>query len=438
MTESFRRSGEYPEGDDHQSPYPEQQQHASSPVNPEWPPPPAYEPVAPVAVEPGTTVWPGSGQGGGGNEGHGGAGYDSGYGSGGAGHDGGGYGGGGYGGGGYGGGGYGSGGYAGHPGAPESAAASTAVLMAEPVPAQDAPAAAPKKRAKGPLALLAAVAIVAAAIGGGTAYGIQELTGSDTVSSSSTSTSVVPTSQKGTVAGVAKAVSPSIVEVNATSNAGSSTGAGVIITSGGEIVTNNHVISGASSIKVQLSNGKSYTARVVGTDSKKDLALIKLDNAPSGLKAATLGNSDGVQVGDQVVAIGSPEGLTGTVTSGIVSALNRDVTVSTDESQGQQQQQGGNGQWPFEFGGRQFNGDTGSSTTTYKALQTDASLNPGNSGGALIDMNGNIIGINSAMYSAASDSSSSSSSAGSVGLGFAIPINTVKADLSALRAGGSN
>ncbi len=176
---------------------------------------------------------------------------------------------------------------------------------------------------------------------------------------------------------------------------------------------------------------------MVGTDSKKDLALIKLENAPSGLKVATL-NSDGVQVGDDVVAIGSPEGLTGTVTSGIVLALNRDVTVSTDESQGQQRQQGGgSGQWPFSFGGQQFNGDTGSSTTTYKAIQTDASLNPGNSGGALIDMNGNIVGINSAMYSAA-NSSSSSSSAGSVGLGFAIPINTVKSDLASLRAGSSD
>jgi len=299
---------------------------------------------------------------------------------------------------------------------------------------------APKKRVKGPFALLAAVAIAAAAVGGGTAYAFQELTGKDTVSSSATSTNVIPSSAKGTVSGVAKAVSPSIVEISATSNAGSSTGAGVIITTGGEIITNNHVISGASSIKVQLSNGKSYTAKVVGTDSKKDLALIKLENAPSGLTAATLGNSDGVQVGDQVVAIGSPEGLTGTVTSGIVSALNRDVTVSTDESQGQGQQGqgGGSGQWPFSFGGQQFNGDTGSSTTTYKALQTDASLNPGNSGGALIDMNGNIVGINSAMYSAASDSSSSSSSAGSVGLGFAIPINTVKADLDTLRAGGSD
>jgi putative serine protease PepD len=310
----------------------------------------------------------------------------------------------------------------------------TAVLPT--VPAEPAPGTAPaaRKRARGPFALLAAVAIVAAAIGGGTAYAFQELTGSDTVATSSTTTSVVPSSKKGDVASIAAAVSPSVVEVSATLSNGTSTGSGVIITSGGEIVTNNHVISGAQSIKVTTSDGKSYTAKVVGTDSKKDLALIELENA-SGLRPASLGDSSAVQVGDQVVAIGSPEGLTGTVTSGIVSALHRDVTVSTDEGQ-QQQQGGGDGSWPFEFGGRQFNGDTGSSTTTYKAIQTDASLNPGNSGGALINAAGQIIGINSAMYSSATDSSSSS--AGSVGLGFAIPIDTVKSDLATLRAGGSD
>ncbi|MFC8387217.1 S1C family serine protease [Streptomyces sp. NPDC057238] len=325
--------------------------------------------------------------------------------------------------------------------APQPSSASTQEFAQEPAPqpapefAQEpAPQPAKRKRARGPAALLAAVAIVAAAVGGGTAYGVQELTGSDTVASSSTSTNVVPSSQKGTVSGVAEAVTPSIVEINATSNAGSSTGSGVIITSDGEIITNNHVVSGASSIEVRTSDGKTYTAEVVGTDSSKDLALIKLQDA-SGLQAATLGDSDGVRVGDQVVAIGSPEGLTSTVTSGIVSALDRDVTVSTDESEGQQQRQGGG--WPFEYGGQEFNGDTGSSTTTYKAIQTDASLNPGNSGGALIDMNGNIIGINSAMYSA-SGSGSSSSDAGSVGLGFAIPVNTVKSDLSALRSGSTN
>jgi S1-C subfamily serine protease len=399
MTESFRRSGE------HENPYQgDQQQHGTSPVNPEWPPPPAYEPTPPTPA-------PAYG-----SAGYGSAGYGAphqgptGYGAphhGSAGHD--------------------SAGYGSAPTAPSSEPVSSGAAPAAAAPAPSAS----KKRAKGPLALVAAVAIVAAAIGGGTAYGIQELTGNDTVASSSTSTSVVPTSQKGTVAGVASAVSPSIVEINASSNGGESTGSGVIITSNGEIITNNHVVSGASRIKVTTHSGKTYSAEVVGTDSKKDLALIKLRDA-SGLKAATLGNSNGVKVGDQVVAIGSPEGLTGTVTSGIVSALDRDVTVSTDEGQQQQQQQGGGG-WPFEFGGQEFNGDTGSSTTTYKALQTDASLNPGNSGGALIDMNGNIIGINSAMYSA-----SSSGDAGSAGLGFAIPINTVKSDLSTLRAGGSD
>ena len=294
-----------------------------------------------------------------------------------------------------------------------------------------------RRRARGPMALLAAVAIAAAAVGGGTAYAFQELTGKDGTSTSATNTNVVPTSQKGTVSGVAEAVSPSIVEISAKSSAGEATGSGVIITADGEIVTNNHVISGASSVKVTTNDGKTYTAKVVGTDSKKDLALIKLENA-SGLKAASLGNSDNVKIGDDVVAIGSPEGLTGTVTSGIVSALDRDVTVSTDEDQGQQQQQQGGGNWPFEYGGEQFNGDTGSSKTTYKALQTDASLNPGNSGGALIDMNGNIIGINSAMYSPSSSQSGTESSSGSVGLGFAIPVNTVKADLDTLRAGSTN
>ncbi|MFH9084644.1 S1C family serine protease [Streptomyces sp. NPDC017673] len=289
-----------------------------------------------------------------------------------------------------------------------------------------------KKRTRGPMGLLAAVAIVAAAVGGGTAYAFQELTGKDTVATAGSTTPVVPSSKKGDVAAIAAAVSPSVVEIKATLPDGSATGSGVIITSKGEIVTNNHVVSGATSVKVRTSDGKSYTAEVVGTDSSKDLALIKLQGA-SGLKPAALGNSSGVQVGDTVVAIGSPEGLTGTVTSGIVSALNRDVTVPTDENQGQGQD--GEGQWPFEFGGREFNGDTGSSTTTYKAIQTDAPINPGNSGGALIDASGRVIGINSAMYSSAS---SSSSDAGSIGLGFAIPVDTVKSDLAKLRAGSDS
>ncbi|MEU9995646.1 trypsin-like peptidase domain-containing protein [Streptomyces sp. NPDC050848] len=347
------------------------QQPQQQPYYPPQPPRPPYDPTQPVTMEPGTTVWP-------------------------------------------------SGGHL--PPAPPAAPPSPAAPQ-------------PHRRAKRGVGLLAAVAIAAAAIGGGTATLVQQLTADGTPSATGVSGTNVSASSKGTVAGVAEAVSPSIVEISANSGSGKSTGSGVIITGDGEIVTNNHVISGASSISVQLSNGKTYRAKVVGTDPDKDLALIKLEGA-SGLKAATLGNSDNVKVGDEVVAIGSPEGLTGTVTSGIVSALDRDVTVAKDDGQDQQQPQYDPRQgWPFEFGGQEFNGDTGSSKTTYKALQTDASLNPGNSGGALINMNGEIIGINSAMYS---PSSSNGSSAGSVGLGFAIPVNTLKADLESLRDGGSN
>ncbi|GHE57593.1 protease [Streptomyces longispororuber] len=302
------------------------------------------------------------------------------------------------------------------------------------------PVATPRRRLKGPAVLLAAAAVAAAAVGGGTAYAVQTLTGHDggTAAKNVNGTSV-STGSKGTVAGVAAAVSPSIVEISATTGSGESTGSGVIVTSDGEIVTNNHVISGATSISVRTSDGKTYQAETVGTDSKKDLALIKLKGA-SGLKAASLGDSDDVKVGDEVVAIGSPEGLTGTVTSGIISALDRDVTVSADPGKGQERQgPGGGGGWPFEFGGQEFNGDTGSSKTTYKALQTDASLNPGNSGGALIDMNGEVIGINSAMYAPSSGGGAGGSGdSGSVGLGFAIPVNTVKADLAKLRAGATD
>ncbi|WNI23390.1 trypsin-like peptidase domain-containing protein [Streptomyces sp. ITFR-16] len=378
MTESQRPSGEYPM-------YPSYGNGDAA-----YPPPPSYQPVQPVepvSMGPGTTVWPAPGPAGGHPGGAGDGGGD---------------------------------GYRGG-GLPQPAP--------EPSPS--------RRRVRRPVALLAAVAIAAAIVGGGTATVIGQLTDHDTAN---TGSGIVPgttvsQSNKGTVSGVAAALSPTIVEIGATSTAGQSTGSGVVITSDGEIVTNNHVVAGATALKVTLSTGRTYTADVVGTDADKDLALIKLRGA-SGLKTATLGDSSKVAVGDEVVAIGSPEGLTGTVTSGIVSALDRDVTVAKDGDSGQDQdQQGGGRQWPFEFGGQQFNGDTGESTTTYKAIQTDASLNPGNSGGALINMNGEIIGINSAMYSASSASGSGSSSAGSVGLGFAIPVNTLKADLDTLRAG---
>ncbi|MFF4013009.1 S1C family serine protease [Streptomyces sp. NPDC001717] len=287
----------------------------------------------------------------------------------------------------------------------------------------------PAPRAKKPVALLAAVALAAAVVGGGTAAAVQQLMLVKGSSGGGVNGTNVSQSSNGTVAGVAEQVSPSVVRIDTRTGSGQGTGSGIVVTSDGEIVTNNHVVAGASEIQVTMSDGKKYKAQVLGTDPDKDLALVKLQGA-SGLKAASLGNSDNVKVGDQVVAIGSPDRLTGTVTSGIVSALNREVTV--DKSEQQQSPQQGDDGWPFSFGGQQFNGRTGSNTATYKAIQTDASLNPGNSGGALVDMNGQIVGMPSAIYSP----TNSKSSAGSVGLGFAIPVNTIKADLDSLRKGG--
>ncbi|MEV7726686.1 trypsin-like peptidase domain-containing protein [Streptomyces sp. NPDC087917] len=289
-----------------------------------------------------------------------------------------------------------------------------------------------RARAKRPVALLAAVALAAAVIGGGTAAGVQQfLSHHGAAGSGGINGTTVSQSSNGTVSGVAEQVSPSVVRIDTVTGSGQGTGSGIVVTADGEIVTNNHVVSGATEIQVTMSDGKKYKAKTVGTDPDKDLALIKLQGA-TGLKPAKLGNSDQVRVGDEVVAIGSPDRLTGTVTSGIVSALNRDVSVAKSEPQ-QQSPQRGEGGWPFSYDGQQFNGNTGQDKATYKAIQTDASLNPGNSGGALVNMNGEIVGMPSAIYSPSSDSSG----AGSVGLGFAIPVNTIKADLDALRAGGS-
>jgi putative serine protease PepD len=199
------------------------------------------------------------------------------------------------------------------------------------------------------------------------------------------------------IAGIAARVSPSVVSIDAQTPSGGDTGSGFFIQSDGTILTNNHVVEGAAtsggSITVNLTNGKSYPAKVVGRDGSYDLAVLKIEvtDAP----ALQLGNSDDIQVGDPVIAIGSPLGLAGTVTSGIISAKNRAVTSG-----------GGTGESSF-----------------INALQTDAAINPGNSGGPLVDINGAVIGVNSAI---ASLGSSFSSQSGSIGLGFAIPINQAK------------
>ncbi|MBL1068553.1 S1C family serine protease [Streptomyces sp. 7-21] len=279
---------------------------------------------------------------------------------------------------------------------------------APPRPAHEPPSG--RARRRGPAAVLAAVALVAAAVGGGTSALVTEALSGDGGSAAAVPGTNVSVQAGSSVADVAAAVAPSVVEITT----GSSTGAGVILSETGQILTNNHVVSGAEAAEVTFHDGSTATAAVTATDPDSDLAVIQAQDV-RGLTPATLGDSDSVAVGDQVVAIGSPEGLTGTVTSGIVSALDREVTVSREDGQ----RQGNGGAWPFVFDGGTYHGDPGPATTTYEAMQTDASLNHGNSGGPLINMNGEVIGVNSAMYSPTRDG-------GSTGLGFAIPINTVK------------
>lgn len=199
------------------------------------------------------------------------------------------------------------------------------------------------------------------------------------------------------VAGIAARVLPSVVSISTDSANGGSTGSGFVIDSAGYILTNNHVVEAAATaggtISVTLSSGKTIGATIVGRDTSYDLAIVKV--ALTNLPALQFGDSDKIQVGDTVIAVGSPLGLSGTVTSGIISAKNRAVTAG-----------GSSGENSF-----------------INALQTDAAINPGNSGGPLVDSTGAVIGVNSAI---ASLGSSYGSQPGSIGLGFAIPINQAR------------
>ncbi len=201
----------------------------------------------------------------------------------------------------------------------------------------------------------------------------------------------------GSVAEIAQRVLPSVVSIEAQSGGGGSTGSGFIIDSSGYILTNSHVIASAAmsggDIRVRLNDGSSFDAKVIGRDSSYDLAVIKII-APN-LKALQFGDSDKVAVGDSVIAIGSPLGLSGTVTLGIISAKDRAVTAGEGDAE----------------------------SSFINALQTDAAINPGNSGGPLVNSTGAVIGVNSAI---ASLGTSFSGQTGSIGLGFAIPINQAR------------
>ncbi|MDQ4055151.1 MAG: trypsin-like peptidase domain-containing protein [Actinomycetota bacterium] len=252
----------------------------------------------------------------------------------------------------------------------------------------------------------------AAGIGGAAAYSALDdddpglSGGSPTTSSQVADTKDTP-APDGSVEQVAAKVLPSVVKLDVTSPQGEGSGSGIILSSDGQILTNEHVAALAGDggeIRVSFDDGSHATATVVGTDPLTDTALIQAEDV-EGLTPITIGESSNLDVGEEVVAIGSPFGLDSTVTSGIVSALNRPVDVGTDSA--------GN-------------------TTAYPAIQTDAAINPGNSGGPLVDMNGNLVGINSSIRTTGSSMGGES---GSIGLGFAIPIDEVLPIIDQMKAG---
>ena len=268
-------------------------------------------------------------------------------------------------------------------------------------------------------AVLAGALLVGGAAGVGGAAWYDAWQGDDTTTTSSASGPVTASnaaaSPSGSVEKVAATVLPSVVKINVSGSSGSGSGSGIVLSKDGNILTNNHVASVAGdsgTITVNFNDGTTAKAKIVGTDPVTDMAVIKAEGV-SDLTPATIGKSSDLKVGQSVVAIGSPYGLNSTVTSGIVSALNRPVSVSTAEEQ--------TPQFPG-FGEGEQQQSQADLSTTYPAIQTDAAINPGNSGGPLVDMSGRVVGVNSSIRTS---DSTTSESGGSIGLGFAIPIDEV-------------
>ncbi|WP_042431928.1 S1C family serine protease [Streptacidiphilus anmyonensis] len=254
------------------------------------------------------------------------------------------------------------------------------------------------------IAVLAATAILAGGLGGGLGAWLESRNSGGADASTTVAGSTDPKALSrpaGSIAAIAQKALPSVVTIEASGSSESGTGTGFVFDTQGHILTNNHVVApslGGGKLTVKFADGSSYGASVVGRAQGYDVAVIKLDSTPKEqLVPLPLGDSDAVQVGDTTIAIGAPFGLSGTVTSGIISAKNRPV-ASGDE--------------------------TGAQTSYMNALQTDASINPGNSGGPLMNGQGQVIGIDSAIQSTGQTSGGGQS--GSIGLGFAIPINQAK------------
>ena len=280
------------------------------------------------------------------------------------------------------------------------------------------------RKARKTLAAFVAVALLSAGVGGGSAIVANHYLGGSHPSaiSTATTTQVAQASANSPDwTATAAAVKNAVVAIKVEGSSGQGQGSGVVIDAQGHIVTNNHVVSGAGQgAKLSVTIGdKTYSAQVVGTDPSTDLAVLKLENPPSNLTVASWGDSSMLKVGQPVMAVGNPLGLSDTVTTGIVSALNRPVTTQavTDNDNNVS--------------------DQGSSDVVVtSAIQTNAAINPGNSGGALVDSSGALVGITSSIASLASNGSSSGQS-GNIGIGFAIPSAQVKSVVEQLITNGT-
>jgi putative serine protease PepD len=319
------------------------------------------------------------------------------------------------------------------PRARRAPAAEVATVEAQPINAEQHPALAKRRSGAVVVAALAVGALVGGVSGAGvTLWAISNNTSHNVVGNPTAQTITVNDPQNATpITAVAAKAAPSVVTINVTSTNEGGTGSGVVLSKDGYILTNTHVVTldGAAAdatVSVTTYDGRLFAAKVIGTDPISDLAVIKVEGAD--LTPATFADSSKLNVGDTAIAIGAPLGLSGTVTDGIVSALNRSITIASSavpDTSGDDTQAtpSPNGQspydfWNFDLGQGQTGSSTSSATISLAVIQTDAAINPGNSGGALLDSDGNVIGINVAI---ASSGSASSGQSGSIGVGFAIP-----------------
>ena len=298
------------------------------------------------------------------------------------------------------------------------------------------PASTPKRKAAFGVGTLVASILAAGLVGGGVVAASDALLNNGSasaVSSAGSQPGTVIVNNKDDVNVITAAsvkASPSVVTIKATSGSDGGTGSGIILDNDGHILTNTHVVTldgktANATIEVRTSDGRVLKAKIVGTDPLSDLAVIKVDN-PSGLTPATLGDSSKLNVGDTAVAIGSPLGLTGTVTDGIVSTLNRTISVASSAApkEGADNSES-DGEGGFQFAppdGGQSQSTSNQGSISLNVIQTDAAINPGNSGGALVNSKGEVIGVNVAIASAGGESSTS----GNIGVGFSVPINLAK------------